>query len=337
MKKIIFLILALCFFGIGIANADICDLNQIYSPEFTYSVPRSLLESCLDGKYFDNKESYTTDEKMRIDEDLLSIYSSLNFGRSGESPLAVLTAGAPGSGKTVLMLRDLKMFGGKAAYIDPDDVSLKKMDSTYQAGLQEQIAGLAKKTLFPEERILAERRIRQEMYDKWRPASNGINYILSAHLIKSKADFYFGMTASHPATAIFFKFLKEQGYRIRLLHLMTPDSVRWESVQQMDKVFLHTTEQDIIEKGFLVPQRILDTYLKYADEIEFYYRGAVQESAQLAAVWVKEEMPCLKVLNPHAYDSIKKIHNAVCEKLNRPELMWEKTVEEKSLPSVSPK
>ncbi len=315
---------------IGLANADVCDLNEIYCQEFKYSLPRPVLESFLDGKAFDHKESYTAEEKECLANDIRSIYDSLNFGSSGrlgDPPLAVITAGAPGAGKTVLMLHDLQMCHRKAAYVDPDDVSLKKMKTTYQAELRDKTAALNGKIVDPEERISAERRLRQELYDKWRPASNGIHHILAAHVIRSKSDFYFGSCLSSPASAFFLRFLKEQGYRIKLLHLMAPDSVRWGSVKERDKVFVQTTEQDIVEKGFLVPQRILDTYLKFADEIEFYYRGDVKESAVLAAVWTRERQPRLTVLHREAYESIKKIHNAVCEILNRSDLLWESAVE----------
>ncbi len=314
-----------------VASADICNLGEIYSQGFNYSLPRPVLESFLDGKAFDHKISYTIDEKQRLDADIHSIYASLPFSNSGPRPLAVITAGPPGAGKTTLMLDDLRISGLKAAYICPDDVCLKKMDGTYQTELHERLAELLMKPLSSEEKLALERDLRQELYNKWRPASNAAVHLLAAHLIRSKADFYFGMTASSPATAIFFRFLKEQGYQIKLLHLTAPDSVRWGSVQERDKVFVQTTEQDIVEKGVLVPQRILDTYLKYADEIEFYYRPEVKGDAILAAEWVRGEPPVLTIYNAEAYGEIKKLHNAVCETLKRPDLLWEMAVEKTSL------
>lgn len=63
------------------------------------------------------------------------------------------------------------------------------------------------------------------------------------------------------------------------------DAVRWGSIIARDKQFVQTTEADIRDKGKMFPQRIRDTYLKYADEIEFYYRDAVDQNAILAGKW----------------------------------------------------
>lgn len=46
---------------------------------------------------------------------------------------------------------------------------------------------------------------------------------------------------------------------------------------------VQTTEQDVREKGLLLSQRINDTFLKYVDEIKFYYRDGVKQDAVLAA------------------------------------------------------
>ena len=52
--------------------------------------------------------------------------------------------------------------------------------------------------------------------------------------------------------------------------MRAPDDVRWACVKQRDKTFAQTTEQDVIEKGLLLPQRINDMFLAYADRIDFY-------------------------------------------------------------------
>jgi hypothetical protein len=54
-----------------------------------------------------------------------------------------------------------------------------------------------------------------------------------------------------------------------LIHVSAPDDVRWGSIQERDKTFVQTTEQDIKEKWLLLPQRINDTFLKYADRLSF--------------------------------------------------------------------
>lgn len=98
---------------------------------------------------------------------------------------------------------------------------------------------------------------------------------------------------------------------------------------------MQTTEQDVKEKGLLVPQRINDTFLKYADEIEFYYRDGVNQDAELAARWFRNEdfskfAGTLQILNLDLYDKIKSIHNKAVRFLQKDELLWEKTVEANS-------
>ena len=82
----------------------------------------------------------------------------------------------------------------------------------------------------------------------------------------------------------------------------------------------------------LLPQRINDTFLKYADEIEFYHRDDVNENAILAARWLRNEnnekfLGTLQIIEPDQYKKIKAIHNEAAKTLLRPDLLWEKTVE----------
>ncbi len=84
-----------------------------------------------------------------------------------------------------------------------------------------------------------------------------------------------------------------------------------------------------------MPQRITDTFLAYADEIEFYYRNAVEEDAQLAAKWIRnidpfEDLGVLQIIFPSDYQQIKTIHNVAAKVLQQPDLQWESTVERNS-------
>jgi len=176
---------------------------------------------------------------------------------------------------------------------------------------------------------------RQNAYNKWRPGSNAATHLILGNLIREKCAFYFGSTSSGPATGKFFEFLKTQGYTIMVIHVSAPDDVRWGSIQERDKTFVQTTEQDVKEKGLLLPQRINDTFLKYADEIEFYYRGDVKQDAVLAARWLKNEdvsefAGTLQILEPKQYEQIKSVHNAAVDILKKPELLWEEAVESKA-------
>ncbi len=302
----------------GATRFDVCDVGRIYDRAggFEYSLPRNIVEGFLSGKAFDNPDVYSRKEAERLHADINEIYERIMVADPVRKPLAVITAGAPGAGKTIKMRQELeanRQQGRSFAYIDPDDVCLRQQTRTYQAD----IAGDGSN----EARLAA--------YNKWRPGSNAANHLILANLIREKCAFYFGTTSTSPATFKFFDFLKKYGYQIKLIHVSAPDDVRWQSIRERDKGFVQTTEKDTAEKGVLLPQRISDTFLAYADEIEFYYRDGAKENAQLAATWVRnsESSGVLKVVAPQAYDKIKVIHNAAVESLKRPDLLWELTVE----------
>lgn len=278
---------------------------------------KNKLKNCL----FDHPEVYSEEEGMRLREDINDLYQKILSANPVKGNLAVMTAGAPGAGKTTKMRQDLerKAADGKSyAYICPDDVCLKNQTRTYLAEIQ---SGNGSKEA------------RQNAYNKWRPGSNAATHLILANLIREKYSFYFGTTSTGSATSKFFDFLKKRGYQIRLIHVSAPDDVRWESIKERDKTFVQTTEQDVREKGLLLPQRINDTFLSYADEIEFYYRGGVDQNALLAAKWTRNigtQVGTLQIIDASKYDQIKMIHNSAVERLNRPELLWESTVEKSS-------
>ncbi len=287
---------------------DVCNIGALYREDYSYSLPRGILEKFLQGTEFGYK-GYTEEEKERVKEDLREIFSRVIAVNPMHQKVAVITAGAPGAGKTTLLHTDLeanKAKGLNFAYICPDDVALKSQTRTY---------------------------LQDGDYNKWRCASNAITHIVLANLIDQGMAFYFGTTASSKETWRFFKFLKDRGYEIRLIHITAPDSVRWGSIQERDKTFIQTTEEDVREKGGLLPQRIMDTFLTYADRIDFYYRGGVDQDAQLAAKWERAagDMGTLEVVDHFLYSQVKAVHNAAIIKLNRLELIWESTVRQKTI------
>lgn len=304
-------------------SIDVCDLSLIYNESYQYSLPQKVLEGFLSGKAFDNPEIYTGEESDRLRNDINSLYQNILATNPARENLAVITAGAPGAGKTVQLRQDLEANASKGrnyAYICPDDVCLKNQIRTYVAD----ITRCDKSTT-----------ARQNAYNKWRPGSNAATHLILGNLIREKCAFYFGSTSSGPATGKFFEFLKSRGYKIRLIHVSAPDDVRWGSIQERDKTFLQTTEQDVKEKGLLLPQRINDTFLKYADQIDFFYRDDVRKDAVLAATWVRNEevsefSGTLQILDPKQYEQIKSVHNSAARVLQKPELIWEDAVESKS-------
>lgn len=301
-------------------SRDVCNSSLIYNETFQYSLPQKVLESFFSGKAFDNKEVYTAEESERLRQDINDLYQSIMAKNPLKKEEAIITAGAPGAGKTIKLHQDLEEHartGKNYAYICPDDVCLQNMKRTYIADIESGDTSNA---------------VRQAAYNKWRPGSNAATHLILGNLIREKYAFYFGSTSSGPATGKFFEFLKNQGYRIKLIHVTAPDNVRWASIQERDKTFVQTTEQDVREKGLLLPQRITDTFLRFADEIEFYYHAEVKQDAVLAARWVRNEAPAessgtLHIIDPRQYEQIKLVHNAAVEVLKKPELLWETAVE----------
>lgn len=308
--------------SLSAASHDICNLDPIYNENYTYSLPRQVLESFLSGKGFDYPHPYSEDELARLRTDIATLYETILSTHPVKEKQAVITAGAPGAGKTIKMRQDLdrKALEGKTfAYICPDDVCLQNQVKTYQEEINSGDRG---------------KEARQAAYNKWRAGSNAATHIILANLIREQYAFYFGSTSSSPNTNRFFEFLKKQGYHIRLIHVTAPDEVRWRSIQKRDETFIQTTEEDVRQKGLLLPQRIMDTFLRYADEIEFYYRDDVDQNAQLAAIWIrKSDAPfqgTLQIVSPKDYEKIKAIHNTAVNVLEKPELQWDATVEKHS-------
>ena len=299
------------------------DLNNIYNQEYSYSLPKTVLESFVSGKAFDHFDVYSKEESLNLQYDIHQIYESMLSTGPIKENLAIMTAGAPGAGKTYKMhqiLKESRALGKEYAYIDPDDVCLKNQVKTYKADIA---SGDGSKEA------------RLEAYNKWRPGSNAANHLILGNLIREKYGFCFGTTASGPGTGNFLDFLKKQGYQIRLIHVTAPDNIRFESIKERDKAFLQTTEQDTKEKGLLLPQRINDAFLKYADQIEFYYRDEVKQDAQPAATWSRnsvgsKKLGTLRIINPLLYEKVKAVHNSAVEVLKRPDLDWNESVEKVS-------
>lgn len=302
---------------------DVCNLDLIYNFDYQYSLPKKVLESFLSGKAFDNTENYNLEEAENLHKDINELYQRIISATPAKETVAIMTAGAPGAGKTIKLRQDLEaraLQGKHYAYICPDDVCLKSQNRTYKADLEKSDDSMG---------------ARQGAYNKWRPGSNAAAHLILGNLIREKFAFYFGTTSTGPATCKFFEFLKAQGYRIRLIHVSAPDKIRWSSIQERDKIFVQTTEQDVREKGLLLPQRINDTFLKYADEIEFYYRDGVKEDAVLAARWLRNEgnqkyLGTLQIVAAERYERIKIIHNEAAKALARPDLNWESSIEKLS-------
>ncbi|MBP7074552.1 MAG: AAA family ATPase [Rhabdochlamydiaceae bacterium] len=297
--------------------SDIFDLNTVYNPEYSYSLPRQVLVGFGRGLGFpDNSTEYTEAELEALQYDVLTIWNRIKSKEIEEAKEIILTAGAPGVGKTTVMRR---MWENQPnfAYICPDDVCLKEMKSTYgeMVAKDGSFQGL------------------KSAYNKWRAASNFAHHLITAQLVRENKNFFFGTTASGDKTYLFLDFLKKRGYNIRILHVSAPDQVRFDSIAKRDNAFVQTSDQDVLNKQLMVHERIQDTFLKYASRIDFYFRPLTEkgpeQEAILAATWISQEKgPArLEIINQKAYEEMRNLHDAVCENMKKPELKWANTVD----------
>ncbi len=276
--------------------SSVCDFSGIYNANFSYCVPQFVVAEMYNGTAFGRNVAYSSEEMGRLDQDIRFIYENILEQNPVQEKLALFTAGAPGAGKTNVLetrLKEMKAEGKQLAYIDPDAVCLKNMKLTWEADIGES----------------KEPDVHHAAYAKWRPASNGATHLIAGSLIRDGIGFGYGMTASSPLTKNTFQFLREQGYRVELLHVTAPDDVRWRSIQERDKEFIQTTEQDTCEKGEMVPQRLVD-YLSHVDHIDFYYRAEWDTEAVLAATWDAGEKGVLTICNRSEYNQMCQINCA---------------------------
>ncbi|MCH9612892.1 MAG: hypothetical protein S4CHLAM102_13920 [Chlamydiia bacterium] len=294
-----------------VARFDVCNLDLIYEEEgFQYSMPREMVEKCFDGTAMG--QVYTEEEQARIAEDINALFWKIFDEADAEGLLAVMTAGAPGAGKTTVMEQELdrlKAQGRSYAYIDYDQVCLKGLRSTYLADIEAGMDGYA-------------------AYTKWRAASHAATHVILANLVRLKKPFFFGTTSTHEKTYVLLDFLRKQGYSIEILHVNASDETRVKSVEKDKSVFVHRTEEDVRDKAVLLPQRILDAVLT-VDKVKFFWRDGAEENAVHAATWEKIPETDHGTLRAESFADLSKVvevHNAAIEKLNKPELSWENTV-----------
>jgi dephospho-CoA kinase len=281
---------------------------------YEYSLKQEKIEEYLAGGGFDNPEPYSPSQVTELKADINKLFQDILAKNPTKDKLAVITAGAPGSGKTYL-LRQLGAGSADApAYVCPDDTCLPNL-RIYTNAI-EQCDGSSDARL--------------KAYNLGRPASNAATQILIGNLVRDKYAIYFGTAASSPFTKYFFEFLGKQNYPIELIHVTAPDDVRFQSINERNETLIQVTEKDVKEKGLLVIERIEDTYFKYASVIKFYYRGGAKENAKLSAIWTKStediSKGTLEIVDRDCYKKIKKVHNTAVKNLNKPELSWKNTV-----------
>lgn len=267
---------------------DLYEFSQVYNQRFSYWIEEKTVLSWLQGKGYDNRETYTEvdHENLRLDLDDLSMHvvseELLNKGAAASlhdtHKLFLVTAGAPGAGKTRVLRDDLKkraQEGKMLCYVCPDDVCLQHMRRTYRTMRS------FRNSIEPQSFVPTARRA----YDKWRPASNAAAHLLLANLLARGFPIALGSTSTSPLTMRAFSQIKHLGYRLELIYVAAPDNVRWKSIKERDRRFVQVTEKDTLNKAKDLMTRIYDSYLTYADHIDFYWRPVWNEGAILVARW----------------------------------------------------
>ena len=85
----------------------ICDTQRIYNSEFEFPMPQNIVKQYLAGNGFDNKEEYSEEESQRLYEDINENYDNILSAHPKKEKIAVITAGAPGAGKTFKIHEEL--------------------------------------------------------------------------------------------------------------------------------------------------------------------------------------------------------------------------------------
>jgi hypothetical protein len=82
------------------AAYDVCDLSLIYTkePGYSYSLPRSVLETFLSGRGFDYPGLYAPDELASLKADINDLYQGMMLNPV-RGNIATISAGSPGAGK----------------------------------------------------------------------------------------------------------------------------------------------------------------------------------------------------------------------------------------------
>lgn len=288
-----------------LADADQPDLSEIYNEKYQYALPKKMLVDWFDGRGFEELAIYSDEEKQFI----LALAKQLKLAvsKTKSLKLAVITAGAPGAGKTILLESIIEASSLPYVYIDPND----QLKIIYKQLI---VRGM----LEPE--VLLNPKGKHQQYTKWRPASNFIAHWGMAHAVKDGKPFYFGSTSASVNTKKTFQYLKKKGYQLEIVHVTAPREVCIASVAQRDKLFYQTTPADVENKGKEVMERAADTFFIYPDKVNFYWRDAVDVDAKLAAIWEKDKS-VLQSLLPSALSNIKNEHGK----------WWPKALEEQNL------
>lgn len=268
---------------------DLFQFNEIYNDQFNYFVEQNQVKQWLVGEGFDNDEYYSSVDQENLHLDLVGLSSdviphqliSRKRTKFTKNKHILITAGAPGAGKTCLLKSELAKRKAKDdhyCYVCPDDVCLKNMSATFCSMRSFLNAST------PDEALSNAKRC----YYKWRPASNAAAHLLLAHLLKGGFPIAFGTTSTSERTPKSFSFIKSLGYKIELFFVVAPDPVRYASIENRNRRFYQSTDKDVLEKAYFLMDRLKDSFIPYADVIHFYWREHWDQEPILAASWKRD-------------------------------------------------
>lgn len=247
-------------------------------------------------------ETYYSEEQVAyIKGCLASLFNSVTEGKRPVAPgkqQFISTAGAPGSGKSVLLEHELannptyKNF----VYLDPDEVAIK-MIGRYN----DMVARYADK-----------RDGLHMAYTVWRNASNYLHNSLMNMVAKQGYNIALGTTATGGAMSKLYEGLKAQNFTIKTLVLAADDQTRADSLIQRFNVeqTRYLPADHAVDKADAFIEKF-PLYFKESDEVELFWRSGANESAVKAASYSQKDNQA--VVNKHealdAFDAYMRENN----------------------------
>ncbi len=234
---------------------------------------------------------YSQEDLERIVDDFFDLQDA-HFANPKSERSYVVTAGAPGSGKTTYLEKLLASGSYRGfVYIDPDRTCLLKMTRTYLADVE------------------SGQKSSKEAYEYWRDASNFAANALLAIALQREYAIVHGSTSTSPhIKKVLDTVHSVYHYTTKMHHINCDEAVRIDSYNQRNAQGAYQcTIEDFRDKVGMFYQRLPD-YLHTA-HIDFIYRDerAVKKVAE------KREF-CLRILDKNLCQKIQNAHDAAFSK-----------------------
>lgn len=235
-------------------------------------------------------QTYTDEERAYVQGEVFGLYkqqvdkyrielNELNAKAASEGKPSrvnrrfMLSAGAPGAGKTMLLeqlVANDKAFKA-VMFMDPDERALKLMSRfiedrrnfAKQFG-DDDLVGLALS------------------YTKWRWASNWVSNTMMNRAAEQGRDILLGTTATSPFMGVLYNNAHALGYESHTIIVCAPKEVREESARRRFEVEATRFTNDTDIKGKMFYERLPDL-MKHTHKFSLYWRSNASEGAVLAA------------------------------------------------------